>query len=171
MPPQCCRRCNPRSGASPVKLFRPPVARVYRRSNIPVVRRSYPVDEPVFAACCTPAGRWSIVASCCRDLSGRIGVRRIAVLDEPASGGPWEGDPSATFASRARGATPKRIEVRLRVVAITPCVSCWPVLTQKASWAPWASWTFSCARRSDRCSETSSVYPTVELTGRQPKRQ
>jgi hypothetical protein len=49
----------------------------------------YPVDEPVFAACCTPAGRWSIVASCCQDWSGRIGVRRIAVLDELASGGPW----------------------------------------------------------------------------------
>jgi hypothetical protein len=56
----------------------------------PVVRRSYPDDEPgVFAAWRTPAGRWSIVASCCQDLSGRIGVRRIAVLDEPASGGPW----------------------------------------------------------------------------------
>jgi hypothetical protein len=51
-----------------------------------VVRCSYAVDEPTFAACRTPAGRWSIVAPCCRDLSGRIGVRRIAVLDEPAAG-------------------------------------------------------------------------------------
>jgi len=48
---------------------------------------SYPVDEPVVAAYRTPAGRWSIIAPCCRDLSGRIGVRRIAVLDEPAAGG------------------------------------------------------------------------------------
>jgi len=45
------------------------------------------VAEPVFAVSRTPAGRWSIVAPCCRDLSGRIGVRRIAVLDEPAAGG------------------------------------------------------------------------------------
>jgi len=45
------------------------------------------VDEPVFAACRTPAGRWSIVAPCCRDLSGRIGVRGIAVLDEPVAAG------------------------------------------------------------------------------------
>jgi len=34
-----------------------------------------------------PAGRWSIVAPCCRDLSGRTGVRRITVLDEPVAGG------------------------------------------------------------------------------------
>jgi hypothetical protein len=34
-----------------------------------------------------PAGRWSVVAPCCRDLSGRTGVRRIAVLAEPAAGG------------------------------------------------------------------------------------
>jgi hypothetical protein len=55
-----------------------------------VVWCSYAVDEPVFAACRTSAGRWSIVAPCCRDLSGRMGVRRIAVLDEPAAaGGPW----------------------------------------------------------------------------------
>ena len=48
--------------------------------------KSFPTaDEPVFAAWRTPAGRWSIVASCCRDLSGRTGVRRIAVLDEPAA--------------------------------------------------------------------------------------
>src|SRR5262249_28264374 len=48
---------------------------------------SYPVGESVVAAYCTLAGCWSIVAPCCRDLSGRIGVRRIAVLDEPAAGG------------------------------------------------------------------------------------
>ena len=65
----------------------PPVACVYRRSDIQVVQCSYPVDEPVLAACRAPAGRWSIVAPCCRDLSGRTGVRRIAVLDEPAAGG------------------------------------------------------------------------------------
>jgi len=47
----------------------------------------YPVDEPVFAVWRTPAGRWSIVAPCCRDSSGRIGVRGVAVLDEPAAGG------------------------------------------------------------------------------------
>lgn len=47
----------------------------------------HPVDEPVFAVCRTPAGRWSIVAPGCRDLSGRTGVHRIAVLDEPAAGG------------------------------------------------------------------------------------
>jgi len=51
------------------------------------VHCSCPVDEPVLAAYRTPAGRWSIVASCCRDLSGRIGVRRIAALDEPAATG------------------------------------------------------------------------------------
>ena len=43
--------------------------------------------ELVFAAYRMSAGRWSIVAPCCRDLSGRIGVRRIVVLDEPAVGG------------------------------------------------------------------------------------
>jgi len=47
----------------------------------------YVVDEPVLAAYRTPAGQWSIVAPGCWDLSGRIGVRRIAVLDEPAAGG------------------------------------------------------------------------------------
>ena len=45
------------------------------------------VDEPVFAACRTPAGRWSIVALGCRDLSGRMGVYRIAVLGEPVAAG------------------------------------------------------------------------------------
>jgi hypothetical protein len=54
---------------------------------MPVVQCSYPVDEPVFAAYRTPAGRWSIVAPGCRDLSGRTGVRPIVVLDEPAAGG------------------------------------------------------------------------------------
>jgi len=39
------------------------------------------------AAYRTPAGCWSIVAPCCRDLSDRIGVRRIAVLDEPVAAG------------------------------------------------------------------------------------
>jgi hypothetical protein len=34
-----------------------------------------------------PAGRWSIIAPGCQDLSGRTGVRRIAVLDESAPGG------------------------------------------------------------------------------------
>src|SRR5262249_31377414 len=60
---------------------------VCRRSYLWVVQCSYTVDEPLFAAHRTPAGRWSIIASCCRDLSGRIGVCRIAVLDEPAAGG------------------------------------------------------------------------------------
>ena len=32
-------------------------------------------------------GRWLIVAPCCRELSGRTGVRRIAVVDEPAASG------------------------------------------------------------------------------------
>jgi len=41
-------------------------------------------NEPVFAAHRTPAGRWSIIAPCCRDLGGRIGVHRIAALEEPA---------------------------------------------------------------------------------------
>jgi hypothetical protein len=50
------------------------------------VRCSPAVDAPVFAAYCTPAGRWSIIAPCCQDLSGRTGVRRIAVLEEPALG-------------------------------------------------------------------------------------
>ena len=35
------------------------------------------VDEPVFAAWRTPTGCWSILAPCCRELSGRTGVRRI----------------------------------------------------------------------------------------------
>jgi len=55
------------------------------RSNIQVVY--YPADELVFTAYRTPAGRWSIVAPCCRDLSGRTGVRKIAVLDEPTTTG------------------------------------------------------------------------------------
>jgi len=46
-----------------------------------------PAGEPVLAAYRTSAGRWSIIAPCARDLSGRTGVRRIAVLDEPAAGG------------------------------------------------------------------------------------
>src|SRR5262249_1017581 len=54
-------------------------------SDIQVVCCSYPVGEPVFAAYRTSAGQWSIVASCCRDLSGRTGVRRIAARDEPAA--------------------------------------------------------------------------------------
>jgi hypothetical protein len=37
------------------------------------------------SACRTPAGRWSVVAPCCRDLGGRTGVHRIAALDEPAA--------------------------------------------------------------------------------------
>ena len=76
-----------RSFAAAVKLSRSPVACVYWRNDIQVVWCFHTVDEPVFAACRTPAGRWSIVAPCCRDLSGRIGVCRIAVLDEPAAGG------------------------------------------------------------------------------------
>jgi len=78
---------NGRSSAAAVKLSRSPVARVYRRNDIQVVWCSHTVDEPVFAVWRTPAGRWSIVAPCCRDLNGWIGVRRIAVLDEPAAGG------------------------------------------------------------------------------------
>jgi hypothetical protein len=46
-----------------------------------------PADAPVFAAYRTPAGHWSILAPCCRDLSGRIGVHRIAALEEPAATG------------------------------------------------------------------------------------
>jgi hypothetical protein len=38
----------------------------------------------VLAAYRTSAGRWSILAPACRDLSGRIGVHRIAALEEPA---------------------------------------------------------------------------------------
>src|SRR5262249_30309089 len=76
-----------RSFAAAVKLSRSPVARVYRRNDIEVVWCSPAVDELVFAAYRTPAGRWSNVAPCCRDLSGRTGVYRIAVLDEPAAGG------------------------------------------------------------------------------------
>jgi hypothetical protein len=41
----------------------------------------------VFAVSRTPAGQWSIVAPGCRDLSGRTGMHRIAVLDEPAPSG------------------------------------------------------------------------------------
>jgi len=41
-------------------------------------------NEPVLAAYRTSAGRWSILAPACRDLSGRTGVHRIAALDEPA---------------------------------------------------------------------------------------
>ena len=46
---------------------------------------SYPVDEPALAVHRTPTGRWSVVAPCCRDLSGRTAVHRIAVLDEPTT--------------------------------------------------------------------------------------
>ena len=56
-----------------------------RRSSSPTLVRL--VDEPVFAVNRTPAGRWSILAPACRDLSGRIGVHRIATLEEPAAGG------------------------------------------------------------------------------------
>ena len=45
------------------------------------------LDAPVFAVRRTPAGCWSIVAPCCRELSGRTGLRRIAALDELAAGG------------------------------------------------------------------------------------
>ena len=45
------------------------------------------VTLPVFAVSRMPGGRWSIVAPGCRDLSGRTGVRRIAMLEEPAAGG------------------------------------------------------------------------------------
>jgi hypothetical protein len=51
------------------------------------VQCSSTVDAPIYAAYRMPAGRWSLVAPACRDLSGRTGVRRIAVLDEPAVGG------------------------------------------------------------------------------------
>jgi len=74
---------NPRRS----ELFWSPVACVYQRNDIWVVWCSYPVDEPVFALSRAPGGCWSILAPCCRELSGRFGVRRIAVLDEPAAGG------------------------------------------------------------------------------------
>ena len=68
-----------------------------RRSAAAVASSSSGRPLRVFAACRTPAGRWSIVAPCCRDLSGRMGVRRIAVFDEPAADEPWlkptAGDP------------------------------------------------------------------------------
>jgi hypothetical protein len=83
----------PRAGPLPLpyprrssKLFRSPVACVYQRNNIRVVW-SYLIDEPVFALSRAPGGRWLILAPCCRDLSGRTGVRRIAVFDEPVAGG------------------------------------------------------------------------------------
>ena len=46
-----------------------------------------PVDAPVFTASRNPVGRWSIIAPCCRDLSGRTGLHRIAALEEPAATG------------------------------------------------------------------------------------
>ena len=78
--------------SGPLRSLRPgrprsSVACVYRRNHMAVVRYSYPVAEPVFAASRTSVGRWSIVAPGCRDLSARTGVRRIAVFDEPAAGG------------------------------------------------------------------------------------
>ena len=76
-----------RSFAAAVKRFRSPVACAYWRNDIQVVWCSPAVDESVFAAYRTLAGRGSIVAPCCRDLSGRTGVRGIAVFDEPAAGG------------------------------------------------------------------------------------
>jgi hypothetical protein len=63
------------------------VARVYRRNDVQFVWCFSAVDEPVFAARPTSAGRWSILAPGCRDRSGQTGVRRIAVLDEPAASG------------------------------------------------------------------------------------
>src|SRR5262245_60828845 len=58
-------------------------------TNLPTVGGAGPSNSSlsVFAVWRTLAGRWSIVAPCCRDLSGRIGVRGVAVLDEPAAGG------------------------------------------------------------------------------------
>src|SRR5262249_6764604 len=73
--------------AAAAKLSRSPVACVYWRNDVLVRWCLHSVDAPVLAACRTLAGRWSVVAPCCRDLSGRIGVCRIAVLDEPAAGG------------------------------------------------------------------------------------
>jgi len=70
---------------SPVSGAQSSIACDCPRSHIQVV---FADDlELVFAAYRMPAGRWSIVAPCCRDLSGRTGVRRIAVLDEPAVDG------------------------------------------------------------------------------------
>src|SRR5262249_61416474 len=64
-----------------------PVACVYWRNDMRVVWCFHTIGAPVLAAYRTPAGRWAVVAPGCRDLSGRTGVRRIAVLDEPAGGG------------------------------------------------------------------------------------
>ena len=58
-----------------------------RCARLPLLTPAAPLGDPVLAAYRTPAGRWSIVAPACRDLSGRMGVRRIAVLDEPTPGG------------------------------------------------------------------------------------
>ena len=58
-----------------------------QRASAAVFTPTQVLDAPVFAASRTPAGQWSIVAPCCRDLSGRTGVRRIAALDEPAADG------------------------------------------------------------------------------------
>jgi len=86
-------RCARRPFLSPTLVRRRPfraqslVACDCLRSNIGVVWCSPAVDEPVFAAYRTPAGRWSVVAPACRDLSGRTGVHRIAALDEPAASG------------------------------------------------------------------------------------
>jgi len=62
------------------------VARNCSRNYLRVVRCFRIADEPVFAASRTPAGRGSIVAPCCRDLSGRTGVRRVVTFDEPVVG-------------------------------------------------------------------------------------
>jgi hypothetical protein len=58
-----------------------------QRASAAVFSPAQVLDAPVFAASRTPAGRWSILAPGCRDLSGRTGLCRIAALDEPAAGG------------------------------------------------------------------------------------
>jgi hypothetical protein len=48
-------------------------------------------NEGVVAVCRDDGLRWSVLAQCCRELSGRVGVRRIAVMDEPGEPAPPRG--------------------------------------------------------------------------------
>jgi hypothetical protein len=43
------------------------------------------INEPIFAVSYRE-GRWSVLAACVRELSGRVGVRRVQVIDEPRNG-------------------------------------------------------------------------------------
>jgi hypothetical protein len=63
-----------------------------------------------------------------RDLAGSVYGRRMYEVMRY-----WDEDRPEWDAEERGFATAWRSQT------LPPCVSCWPVLTQKVSWAPWAS--------------------------------